>query len=225
MSPDEGNGGVSADEWEEAYLRFETPAEEIAKFTSRLKQLGAGDWPRDAAITELFCGRGNGLRALARLGFTRVEGVDLSPRLLAQCPRQFPCLNADCRQLPFADASKDILIVQGGLHHLEALPDDLDRVLSESARVLREGGRLAIVEPCLTPYLTVVHAMCRVRLARRYWRKLDALGTMIEHEGATYEQWLAHPRLVLDLLNRHFAAEHSSTRWGKLWFRGRKRTL
>jgi len=31
-----------------------------------------------------FCQGGNGLIALQRLGFTRLEGVDLSPRLLAQ---------------------------------------------------------------------------------------------------------------------------------------------
>jgi hypothetical protein len=33
---------------------------------------------------ELLCGRGNGLEALAQLGFLRIEGVDLSPRLLRQ---------------------------------------------------------------------------------------------------------------------------------------------
>ena len=41
--------------WEAAYLRFETPEEEIAKFTRRLLQLGARQWPRDAAVVELFC--------------------------------------------------------------------------------------------------------------------------------------------------------------------------
>ena len=40
--------------WEAAYLRFETPEEEIAKFTRRLLQLGARQWPRDAAVVELF---------------------------------------------------------------------------------------------------------------------------------------------------------------------------
>src|ERR1700747_1697627 len=74
---------LSADPWEAAYLRFETPEEEIQKFVARLHRLGARQWPRDAEIVELFCGRGNGLIALQRLGFTRLEGVDFSPRLVA----------------------------------------------------------------------------------------------------------------------------------------------
>ena len=96
------------DPWEEAYLRFETPEEEIRKFIGRLNRLGARQWPRDAAIAELFCGRGNGLVALQRLGFTRLEGVDLSPRLIAQYQGSANCIVADCRKLPFADRSKDV---------------------------------------------------------------------------------------------------------------------
>ena len=73
------NRAVPADPWEAAYLRFETPEQEIRKFVKRLRALGVSKWPRDNEIVELFCGRGNGLRALQSLGFTRVEGVDLSP--------------------------------------------------------------------------------------------------------------------------------------------------
>src|SRR5258708_35962693 len=116
---------LSPDPWEAAYLRFETPEQEIQKFIARLTRLGAPQWPRDAEIVELFCGRGNGLIALDRLGFTRIEGVDLSPRLIAQFKGPAKCTVADCRKLPFADRSKDILIVQGGLHHLPPLPAHL----------------------------------------------------------------------------------------------------
>src|SRR6266513_1650687 len=49
---------------EAAYLRFESPEEEIRKFIRRLTRLGASQWPRDAEIVELFCGRGNGLLSL-----------------------------------------------------------------------------------------------------------------------------------------------------------------
>ena len=97
--------------WEAAYLRFETPEEEVAKFTRRLVRLGAREWQRDAAVVELFCGRGNGLRALAQLGFHRLEGVDHSSRLLAFCPAEHCRHCADCRDFPFVSASRDILIV------------------------------------------------------------------------------------------------------------------
>ena len=95
----------NADPWEAAYLAFETPEEEVAKFVRRLRKLGADDWPKDSQIIELFCGRGRGLMALHRLGFTQIEGVDLSPRLLAEYrgARSIEC--CDCRHLTFPDAS------------------------------------------------------------------------------------------------------------------------
>jgi SAM-dependent methyltransferase len=131
---------LTPDPWESAYLRFETPEEEIQKFIGRLNRLGAAKWPRDAEIVELFCGRGNGLIALQRLGFVRLESVDLSPRLIAQYKGSAKCTVADCRKLPFADRSKDVLIVQGDLHHLPALPEDLEQTFSEMQRVLRKDG-------------------------------------------------------------------------------------
>ena len=61
----------------------------------------------------------------------------------------------DCRDLPFPDASYDVAVVHGGLHHLESLPDDLVRTLDEVRRVLRDGCRLVAVEPWRTPFLDV----------------------------------------------------------------------
>src|SRR2546425_9145172 len=122
---------LSPDPSEVAYLRFETPEQKIRKFIARLNHLGAPHWPRNAEIVELFCGRGNGLNALERLGFTHIEGVDLSPRLITQYRGSAKCFVGDCRQLPFADRSKDMLSVQGGLHHLTALPEDLEEAFSK----------------------------------------------------------------------------------------------
>jgi len=213
----------SPDPWEAAYLRFETPEQEIQKFISRLRKLGAAQWPRDAEIVELFCGRGNGLNALERLGFTRAEGVDLSPPLIAEYRGLAKCLVGDCRQLPFADRSKDVLIVQGGLHHLPMLPDDLERTFVEMQRVLRKDGRVVFVEPWLTPFLRFVHAVSENPLARRLSNKLDALATMIQFERHTYEQWLTQPELIRKLARAHFVPIHESFEWGKWNFVGQSR--
>ena len=180
------------DPWEEAYLRFETPEQEVRKFIGRLKFMDAMKWPRNAKIVELFCGRGSGLRALHQLGFNQVEGIDLSPSLAAEYAGPGKILVGDCRQLPFKSASKDILIVQGGLHHLPVLPDDLDRVLAEGVRVLREDGLLLLIEPWATLFLSVTHALCRSRVIRTLSPKIDALASMIHYERQTYEQ-LAKP--------------------------------
>jgi hypothetical protein len=72
------------DPWEVAYLRFETPEQEMRKFAKRLTKMGATEWPRIAEIVELFCGRGNGQRTLSKLGFIRLTGGDLSASLLAE---------------------------------------------------------------------------------------------------------------------------------------------
>jgi ubiquinone/menaquinone biosynthesis C-methylase UbiE len=210
------------DPWEEAYLRFETPEEEIRKFIRRLKFMGAMRWLRNAKILELFCGRGNGLRALHQLGFSEVEGMDLSASLAAEYDGPGKIVVGDCRRLPFENASKDTVIVQGGLHHLPVLPDDLDRVLAEAARVLKEDGLLLLVEPWATPFLYVTHALCRSRIIKALSPKIDALASMIHYELSTYEQWLSQPGLILDSLSRKFQCERCHFRWGKLYFAGRR---
>lgn len=219
----EPQGALTPDPWEAAYLRFETPEEEIRKFIGRLKRLGARQWPRDAEIVELFCGRGNGLVALQRLGFTRLEGVDLSPRLIAQYQGSANCIVADCRKLPFGDCSKDVLIVQGGLHHLPNLPADLEQTFSEMQRVLQKDGRVMFVEPWRTPFLTMVHYVSEIPLIRRLSNKVDAFATMTEYETRTYWQWLGQPELIKKAAWAHFVPAHESFAWGKWNFVGTPR--
>jgi SAM-dependent methyltransferase len=213
-------GRAAIEAWEAAYLRFETPEQEIRKFTSRLLALGAGEWPRDARVLELFCGRGNGLVALERLGFTALRGVDLSPRLVRLYRGRGLCAAADCRALPIRPASHDIAIVQGGLHHLPDVIADLPVVLAEVRRVLKPGGLFVVVEPWLTPFLRMAHAACQSP-ARRLWGRLDALATMIDYERDTYERWLGNAGFIRSQLAAAFEAQVSQERWGKLAFTGR----
>ena len=222
-SPAKNNAPVAVDPWEAAYARFETPAQEIHKFISRLKEMGAQRWPKNAEIVELFCGRGNGLHALQQLGFSRITGVDLSPRLLAQYNGPAQCMVADCRNLPFGDHCKDVIIVQGGLHHLPTLPADLQQTFSEMRRVLQKDGRVMFVEPWATPFLNLVHAVCDNPLARKLSPKLDALATMIHYERHSYEQWLTQPQLVLSVAEKYFVTFRQSFSWGKWRFLGTPR--
>lgn len=210
--------------WEQAYARFETPQQEIEKFIKRLHELGANDWKKDAAIVEIFCGRGNGLHALEKLCFTHIEGADLSASLLAQYAGPAVTHVADCRALPFADASKDIIIVQGGLHHLPAFPDDLVQTLREVRRVLKADGKFVVIEPWPTPFLHVVHWFCNQPWARHMNGRLDALATMIEHERTTYEQWLGNSGAVLAALRENFETELLRIGWGKIMFVGRPKS-
>ncbi|MFQ5526410.1 MAG: class I SAM-dependent methyltransferase [Thermoanaerobaculia bacterium] len=212
------------DEWESAYRRFETNGQEIGKFTRRFLAMGAGGWPRDSRIACLFCGRGNGMVALERLGFSRLSGFDLSESLLAEYQGPAKCFVADCREpLPVEAESYDAAIVQGGLHHLPELPGDLELVLREVGRILTPSGRLVLVEPWMTPFLVLVHAACGLSPARWASSKLEALAVMIEHERFTYENWLSRPEEVRDVLHRHFEPLSERVAWGKLSFVGRPR--
>lgn len=209
--------------WEAAYRRFETPQQEVRKFRQRLEWFGANQWPKHWQIVDLFCGRGNGLIALAQLGFANLEGVDLSATLLAQYGGSATVHQADCRRLPLEDNSRDLVTIHGGLHHLDRIPEDLDAVLNEASRILRPTGMLAMVEPWQTPFLSLVHAACGARFVRRAWSKLDALATMIQHERGTYENWLRNAAAVKHSLQARFEPLRQRQQFGKLWFLGRKR--
>ena len=211
---------TSISKWEAAYERFETPQQEIAKFRARLKKLGAERWPRGAKVVEIFCGRGNGLHALAKLGFTNLEGVDLSANLVSRYQGPAKMYVADCRTMPFEDASRDVLIVQGGLHHLPDAIADLDRTLGEARRVLTPGGLFVAVEPWLTPFLRFVHAVAKNTLVRATSAKMDAFQTMVENERETYDRWLSHPREIESLLDKHFNSRFIEKSFGKLMYVG-----
>src|SRR4029077_21263140 len=142
------------------------------------------------------------------------------PSLLAQDSGDAKCHVSDCRQLPFQTGSKDVLIVQGGLHHLSTLPDDLEQVFAEMHRVLRAGGWVVIVEPWLDPFLRLVHAVSGLSLACFFSKKLNALATMIRYERRTYEQWLNQPKLILGLSPKHFSPIQERFGWGKWNFVG-----
>jgi ubiquinone/menaquinone biosynthesis C-methylase UbiE len=114
------------------------------------------DWLRSAAaagpgdrLLDAGCGPGLVLAALA--GDVReAVGLDLTEAMLhlaeSNC-RQAGHGNVrlECspmEELPFDDASFDVVVSRLTLHHLE----DPERALGEMARVLRPGGRLALAD-------------------------------------------------------------------------------
>ncbi|WP_256788898.1 class I SAM-dependent methyltransferase [Frankia sp. AvcI1] len=94
----------------------------------RLLEIGVGT----GLISHAFAARGRS-----------VVGVDLSARMLAQARGRLPgrIVRADAAALPLRTATVDACLAVHVLH----LVGDPDRVLAEVARVLRPGGRLAVV--------------------------------------------------------------------------------
>lgn len=72
-----------------------------------------------------------------------------APEVLSMDVLRAPWLDliADAHALPFADGSFENLVMLDVLHHIERPRVFLD----EAARVLRPGGRLAMIEPAITP--------------------------------------------------------------------------
>jgi ubiquinone/menaquinone biosynthesis C-methylase UbiE len=206
---------VGSTRWESAYQAFETPAEEQRKFLSRLRRIGADRWDRTARVVEICAGRGSGLRAWHALGFHNVIGVDLSPALVAAHIGPGRCVLGDARSLPLPTYSQDVAIVQGGLHHLATF-EDVDLALAEMRRVVVPNGRVVIIEPWLTPFLHVVHALSELQPVRRLVPKVDAFATMTEEESETYFRWLNAPDDLLALIRRHIEPGILWRRWGKL---------
>jgi len=88
------------------------------------------------------CGTGRHARRLVGLGHT-VSGIDLTPEMLERARVNVPeaaFAVGDLRELPFADASFELVVCGLALSHLPSL----DGAVAELGRVLAPGGRLIV---------------------------------------------------------------------------------
>jgi demethylmenaquinone methyltransferase/2-methoxy-6-polyprenyl-1,4-benzoquinol methylase len=106
--------------------------------------VGKGDRVLDAA-----CGTGDLAVADLKAGASRVTGLDFSEAMLQRARRKtlqlkpaVEWIQGDMLALPFADATFDAATVGFGVRNVA----DLELALRELRRVLRPGGRLAILE-------------------------------------------------------------------------------
>ncbi len=97
--------------------------------------------PEGALVLDLACGTGDLSRLARRRGY-RVVGADLSAGMLAANGAATPLVEADGSRLPFVDGAFDGLVCGYALRNFT----DLAATLAEAARVLRGGGRLAVLE-------------------------------------------------------------------------------
>ncbi len=97
--------------------------------------------PVGARVADLACGTGDLCRELDRQGLEPV-GVDLSFGMLAAAHTDAPLVHADALRLPLRSDSVDGITCGFALRNLEELPPFLD----ELSRVLRPGGRIALLE-------------------------------------------------------------------------------
>jgi SAM-dependent methyltransferase len=133
----------------------------VGKLRGRERVLDLIPWRGDETVLDVGCGRGLFLIGAARrLTTGRAVGVDLwqsedlsgnRPEATAENARRegvagrVEVKDGDARQLPFPDASFDVIISSMALHNIYDRPGR-EQAVREIARVLKPGGRVAIVD-------------------------------------------------------------------------------
>jgi ubiquinone/menaquinone biosynthesis C-methylase UbiE len=131
------------------------------KFVVWRELLDTQAWRGDEEVLDLGCGRGAILlMAATRLPHGRATGVDIwsskdqSGNAMEVTARnaeaesvadRIELRTADMRELPFADASFDLVISNVAIHNISDAAGR-DRAIDEAWRVLRPGGRLLVAD-------------------------------------------------------------------------------
>jgi demethylmenaquinone methyltransferase/2-methoxy-6-polyprenyl-1,4-benzoquinol methylase len=128
-------------------------------------------------VLDACCGTGDLALAVQAEG-GRATGLDFSERMLERARRkssEVEWVEGDLLELPFPDASFDAVTVGFGVRNVE----ELGAALRELRRVLRPGGRLAILE--------IVRAKGPLGLFYRVWfDRLIPLAGKVLPGGAAY---------------------------------------
>jgi len=145
--------GVSDAKARELAARLEHRARAEDEASAREEYLTLLGLSSGERVLDVGCGSGVVTRAIAQRVAPggNVIGVDSSPALLAVAREHADALDlegriewrvADCRTLPFADASFDAVIAATVLAHVPGAVD----ALGEMVRVTRPGGRIGVFD-------------------------------------------------------------------------------
>jgi arsenite methyltransferase len=131
----------------------------VGKIRGRDELLQRLAWTGSEQVLDLGCGRGLLLIGAAkRLTTGKATGIDIwqSEDLSGNRPEatlenarhegvdgRIEIRTADMRELPFADATFDVVVSRAAIHNLYSVPDRA-RAIREVARVLKPGGRALI---------------------------------------------------------------------------------
>jgi len=142
----------------------------VARFVRQSRQrrsvvrqqiLDALPWRGDEAVLDVGCGSGMLLNgAAARLTSGKALGIDIwakhggggSLDLLFQQAKaenvadRITFQEADARQMPFEDASFDVVLSSWALHHIALSSQDFGDAVNEMMRVLKPGGRMVVLD-------------------------------------------------------------------------------
>jgi ubiquinone/menaquinone biosynthesis C-methylase UbiE len=97
----------------------------------------------DKRVLDVGCGKGRFARVFREENpGALVCGLDISEEMLACVPPGIHTVSASMTELPFADSTFDAIYATESLEHAV----EVDRAVGEMCRVLRPGGKLAIID-------------------------------------------------------------------------------
>ena len=126
--------------WQQAATQY---AQDFEQLTTQTVEplLAATVVTKGTRLLDVATGPGYVARAAAERG-AAVVGIDFSPAMLERACRNAPTVEfreADATELPFGDASFDVVTMNYGLLHLS----EPERAIAEAYRLLCPGGRFA----------------------------------------------------------------------------------
>ena len=107
----------------------------------RRRAVGTLGLPAESLVVDVACGTGDFCRDLESAGY-RAIGIDLSAGMLLEARTDAPLLQGDALNMPFADGVVDGITCGFALRNVA----DIGALLTEFSRVLRRGGRVAVLE-------------------------------------------------------------------------------
>ena len=97
----------------------------------------------DRRVLDVGCGKGRFARVLLEQNPRAVMcGLDISEEMLACVPAGVNAVSGSMTELPFADSTFDFVYATESLEHAV----EIDRAVGEMCRVLKPGGKLAIID-------------------------------------------------------------------------------
>lgn len=190
------------------YLKTDGDVVEDASITNAESELFSSllDLEKNSHILDLCCGQGRHSLALARSGYTNIEGFDRSRYLIRRARNSakgeglsVKFREGDARRLPHATDSFDAVMILGNsFGYFESAEDDA-RVIAEVKRILKPDGKL-ILDICDGDFM-------RSNFKDRSWEWIDKKYFVCRERSLSSDQDRLISREVITDVNKGVIAD------------------